>query len=651
MSSSMIYGVSSLSLKTKSQSRGPTSSLVLSSQKAQARRQSTLTSPVLLRWASESGERALRQVEFLGSAVASSTPVDQIYNDDNEDDNNDEDEEDQQQDQPDSNGNRNDNDGTGSMVSSMTWRLNRARQGKKNMTPKKGNVFTNNMNNNANNNNMNNKNNEQKKSSNRRTGQIVTSSSKRDEQVWAALSNLELDMQLLDNLAGQKPQLTVLELVLLSASVTAASSSPWIMHGKLLEVLPPTAAAFSAAIGIGAEYVGRVAVADGKEVAAATICCASEAEGFLANAERAKAITPLCVGVSATATIFATLVPILMENTPTTSILNELYLACPLISVLSAAVVSLALQDTKGFCDRAISVGNRRFAKAGLVGRTWKSTSEQITGKTISYRQKWRSFIFSVLPAPIVGSLVPGASLASKSVIVTALAAAQTAYLLADCEFCLARATDAVAIKARSAAVCDTYANQGARSAAILPFTSALSGLCAAATAAIVELPFLETLTATNTLGSLTSQMTIVAFFPIFSTLFAAAASVSKARCEVDAEAAVQAASTLSSEYYTDNENGENENDPILRPFRGVAELIRLVCTSTLEQSQKLVRKLFFYKRLSKKIGALWTRLFFFRRTNTNTNKNNNNDNDTNNDDDTTTRSSGNGGDASPAIA
>jgi hypothetical protein len=73
--------------------------------------------------------------------------------------------------------------------------------------------------------------------------QKVSSSSKRDEQVWAALSNLELDMQLLDNLAGQKPQLTALELFMLSASVTAASSSPWIMGGKLTEVLPPTAAA------------------------------------------------------------------------------------------------------------------------------------------------------------------------------------------------------------------------------------------------------------------------------------------------------------------------------------------------------------------------------------------------------------------------
>lgn len=78
---------------------------------------------------------------------------------------------------------------------------------------------------------------------NRRSRPQVSSNSKRDEQVWAALSNLELDMQLLDNLAGQKAQLTTLELLMLSASVTAASSSPWIMGGKLTEVLPPTAAA------------------------------------------------------------------------------------------------------------------------------------------------------------------------------------------------------------------------------------------------------------------------------------------------------------------------------------------------------------------------------------------------------------------------
>ena len=227
-------------------------------------------------------------------------------------------------------------------------------------------------------------------------------------------------MQLLDTLAGAKPQLTALEFSLLSLSVFAAGSGPFIFGGRLTEFLAPTAAAFSAAIGIGAEYVGRVAVADGKEVAAATMQCAAEAEGLLANAERAKAITPLCVGIGAVTTTFALLVPVLFdsiwENVP-----NEVFLFCPLVSVLAAAVASLALQETKFFCQRATTVGNRRFAKSGLVGRNWLSTAEQIVGKSTNGRSKWRSFCLSVLPAPILGAIIPGASLATKGIIVAGM--------------------------------------------------------------------------------------------------------------------------------------------------------------------------------------------------------------------------------------
>jgi hypothetical protein len=41
-----------------------------------------------------------------------------------------------------------------------------------------------------------------------------------------------------------------------------------------------------------------------------------------------------------------------------------------------------------------------------------------------------------------------------------------------------------------------SYANQGSRNSAILPFTSALSAFCAAATAAMVELPFIDAVSA-----------------------------------------------------------------------------------------------------------------------------------------------------------
>lgn len=138
----------------------------------------------------------------------------------------------------------------------------------------------------------------------------------------------------------------------------------------------------------------------------------------------------------------------------------------------------------------------------------------------------------------------------------------------------VARATDAVALKARSAALCDTYANQGARSAAILPFTSALAGLCAAATAALVELPLLGALGEMGGVAGTLSQSLTAAALPTLGSLFAAAASVSKARCEVDAEAANQAANLLVME-------DKNGDDPVLRPFQGVLELIKLTIKLT----------------------------------------------------------------------
>jgi hypothetical protein len=353
----------------------------------------------------------------------------------------------------------------------------------------------------------------------------------------------------------------------------------------------------SAAIGIGAEYVGKVAVADSTEVAAATIQCAAEAEGLLANAERAKAVTPLCVGIGATAASFALLIPVLMnslELSANVQLVTEVYLLCPLVGILAAAVASLALQETRQYARRAMSVGNRRFAKSGLVGRNWLSSTEQIDLKSKGMSQKWQTFATSMVPAPVIGAIVPG-TLPTKAIVVAALAAAQTAYYLARSEHCLSRATDAVALKARSAAVCDTYANQGARSAAILPFTSALSGLCAAATAAIVELP-LESLAGAG-IGGLLAETLIVSSFPTLSALFAAAASISKARCEVDAVAATQAASTLALEY---SDGSAPENDPILRPFRGVLELIRLTAKSSVWDPLK--RRFSLYSRSAKRL-------------------------------------------------
>jgi len=86
--------------------------------------------------------------------------------------------------------------------------------------------------------------------------------------VASAVESLEKDMENLDSFAEQKSQLSGVELGLLTGSILAAGSGPILFQDsmKIVEVLAPAAAAFSAAIGIGAEYTGRIAVADAKEV-------------------------------------------------------------------------------------------------------------------------------------------------------------------------------------------------------------------------------------------------------------------------------------------------------------------------------------------------------------------------------------------------
>lgn len=130
-----------------------------------------------------------------------------------------------------------------------------------------------------------------------------------DTTVDQSLRRMERDMELLDNAAGTAPQLGNLELTVLGATVIIAAGSPYVASMKLIEVLVPSMSALSAAIGISAEYTGRVAVSRGKEVAAIALQTAAEAEGLLAQAERAKAIVPLCVGIATTASAFALLAP------------------------------------------------------------------------------------------------------------------------------------------------------------------------------------------------------------------------------------------------------------------------------------------------------------------------------------------------------
>jgi hypothetical protein len=150
------------------------------------------------------------------------------------------------------------------------------------------------------------------------------------------------------------------------------------------------------------------------------------------------------VGIGATAATLSLLVPVLVDSafggSANLQLSTEIYLLCPIISVLASAVAGLAVQEVKSYCSTAIGVGNRRFARSSIVSRSWLSATEMIVLKSKNDVTKWRSFFFSVLPAPVLGALIPGA-LPTKTIVVAALAAAGSAYYLARAEYITARAS------------------------------------------------------------------------------------------------------------------------------------------------------------------------------------------------------------------
>uniref|UniRef100_A0A7R9UHJ8 H(+)-exporting diphosphatase n=1 Tax=Pinguiococcus pyrenoidosus TaxID=172671 RepID=A0A7R9UHJ8_9STRA len=367
-----------------------------------------------------------------------------------------------------------------------------------------------------------------------------------------AIRRLEKDLDLLDDRIGREPQLARAEIGVLISCSLLSTVSPLIWSAKVTELLVPALAALVAAIGVSSEYIGRVAVAQGKEVAAATLQTAAEAEQILSRSERVKAVIPMCVGVSTGCGAFSLLAPeileeFLMKTGWSIGIFSDVFLLFwPFISVAGATVAGLAAQECSYLARRASGVGDRRMATRKSIQRTWLSSPEQISIATMSMRKKWSGFVRSILIAPALGVLLPG-SLGFKAVVVSVVAAAQAAYYLTCAEYDIAQAIDKVAEKLRSAALADVYANQGARAGSILPFTSALAALCVAAAAAIVEI-----------------QPAFGILFPALGSVFAGAASVAKAQAEVDTAAASGVATALAES----NRDDVEEKNPVSRTLR-----------------------------------------------------------------------------------
>lgn len=335
----------------------------------------------------------------------------------------------------------------------------------------------------------------------------------------------EVNLDILEDIASRTPQLTTVELAVLLTTISLSALSPFFLDIEVIEVLVPSLAALSASVGISAEYIGKIAVSNGKEFAALAIIAAAEAESILAAAERSKSALPICVGLATTASIFALVAPVLLKEIGDQCrirICKEVYLICPIIAIFAAAVAGLAMNESQGLASQAInSSGGKLNAHSPLMMFLIKADKMGVI--IDGSDQKWKLLAQRMAPPAIIAALFPG-NLSLKSIVCAAVAAAQSAYYLAAAEYFISLATDAVALKARSAAVSDFYANQSSRASAILPFTSALAGFCAAASAAAVELlPFVNTV----------EQAVVALIFPSGAALFAAAAAVSKARCEV----------------------------------------------------------------------------------------------------------------------
>jgi len=262
---------------------------------------------------------------------------------------------------------------------------------------------------------------------------------------------------------------------------------------------------------------------------------------------------------------------------------SEFYLIAPFVSVLSAVVAGLSYEETQSLCKRAIGTGTRRFAKSSDVGRTWLSETEMVISRTSKYKEKVRKFALGALPAPLLAAVLPG-SIEFKAIVCAAAAAGQAHFYWANAEFEVSKALDVVAFKMRAAAISDTYGNQGARSGAILPFTSAAGAICAVGAAGAVEL-----LSIVQNVGL---QSILCAGFPAAAAMFAGAASVSKARAEVNAGAAKVAAESFATAQFQSNTGGAITSG-VADTMRGSIDMYRPMVNAVVNPIKTKIRNLF----------------------------------------------------------
>jgi len=390
------------------------------------------------------------------------------------------------------------------------------------------------------------------------------------QSIRAAVDLVTQDSVLLDRVIGAKSQLTAPELAVVAGGALAAFAAPALVGPKAQEILLPAIGATTAAIGFSSEYIGRTAMSSSKETAAITIQAAAECELVIASAERVKSVVPFAAALSVSGIAFAFVAPTLIETLNAKyglSIAKHLCLIVPIVSSIATVVAAIATKDMGVLCRRAIAMNKQPVA---AFARKRNIPLEDNSA------EKFKSVLFATLAGPIIAAITPaphGLGVGFSGLLWTAIAATQGAWYLVTSEYQLARAQDSLALKARAAAVSDAYANQAQRSAALLPFNSALGGLSFACAAVVAEiLPVIEQYpVAVSCFAS--------GIFPAIGAFFASCATVAKARCEIDAAAARKASDNFGE--YGPNGASEPFGRGVLEPVGGVKELVTLVVKST----------------------------------------------------------------------
>mmetsp|Transcript_39730 Transcript_39730/g.63749 ORF Transcript_39730/g.63749 Transcript_39730/m.63749 type:complete len:538 (+) Transcript_39730:234-1847(+) len=265
------------------------------------------------------------------------------------------------------------------------------------------------------------------------------------------------------------------------ATVTGALSTsilaPWVLPHAIAEICVTGSAVTIFTASSAAEFKGKEATAEAKEIACVALAKAARAEILLSRAEKARSVIPLMVGISASAATFCLIFPQLIHNGVD---VNPLFIsACPIIATAAAALGAAASVET--LAQGLLALGERGPDRILSVR---EATNQQLRREVAM--QRIVPISKSVLPAIIAGLLLPSAFV-NKCIISSAISAVAAAYSFAEAEAVCGECLVKVANIAKASAKAEVLANDAKSQSAVLPFTSAVAGLALAGSAIVCE--------------------------------------------------------------------------------------------------------------------------------------------------------------------